>query len=43
MPVFSGDVVIFAKNKAGWARFICLVFFATFVRLMMTLMSTHTI
>ena len=43
MPAFSGNVALFATNKAGWARFIGLVVFYTFVRLMMALTSAHTI
>ena len=43
MPVFSGNVALFSINKAGWVRFIGLVVFATFVRLMMALTSAHTI
>ena len=27
MPAFSGNVALFTTNKAGWARFICLVVF----------------
>ena len=30
MPAFSGNMALFATNKAGWARFIGLVFFFHF-------------
>ena len=43
VPEFSGNVALFATNKAVLARFIILVIFATFVRLSMAIMSTHTI
>ena len=43
MPAFSGNVALFATNKAGRARFISLVVFDTFVRLTMALTRAHTI
>ena len=43
MPAFSGNMALFAINKAGWARFIGLVVFDAFIRLTAVLMSAYTI
>ena len=43
VPEFSGNVALFFINKAGLARFIALIIFATFINLSMVLMSSHTI
>ena len=43
MPAFSGNVALFITNKAGWARFIRLVIFYTFVRLTTVPMSAYNI
>ena len=43
MPAFSGNVALFATNKASWTSFISLVVFDTFIRLTTALTSAHTI
>ena len=43
VPEFSGDMVLFITNEAGWASFVVLVFAATFVRWVIVLPGAYAI